>query len=346
MRLLSLLVVLLAACPAPVASILCYVDGDGDGFGQLATLDQDSCDAEGFSAEGGDCVDDDPDVYPDAEEESDDGIDQDCNGVDAASCRADEDNDGWGGGGVYDDLDGDCYDQGDLPAGEYGDCDDSNAAVNPVMPEIPDDGLDNDCRGGDSTVCYWDGDGDGYGAPVDFVSADDDCDDAGEAAQPGDCDDSADWIFPGAQDEPGDGYDADCDGVDPALCFVDADGDAFGGEETVVEPSGTCELPGLTWYGGDCDDTTPLFSPFAFDTPGDGLDQNCDGVDSAQCYYDGDEDGYGWTGGGYADVDGDCTDDPFQSALDGDCADWDPAIHPGAEDVPDDGVDADCNGAP
>ena len=30
------------------------------------------------------------------------------------------------------------------------DCDDGNAAVNPGETEISDDGLDNDCNGGDS----------------------------------------------------------------------------------------------------------------------------------------------------------------------------------------------------
>ena len=51
------------------------------------------------------------------------------------------------------DSDGDGYGDDSPPSGVTAgtDCDDSNANVNPSMPEISHDGLDNDCIGGDDT---------------------------------------------------------------------------------------------------------------------------------------------------------------------------------------------------
>lgn len=68
--------------------------------------------------------------------------------------------------------------------------------------EIPYDGIDNDCVGGDEK----DVDGDGFNALV---------------ADGPDCDDEAEDVHPGAFDTLGDGADKDCDGVDG----TDADGD-------------------------------------------------------------------------------------------------------------------------
>ncbi|MGE3178941.1 MAG: FG-GAP-like repeat-containing protein, partial [Vicinamibacterales bacterium] len=47
-------------------------------------------------------------------------------------------------------------------------------------------------------------------------------------------------------------------------------------------PPGTLDLDGdgYTGDGGDCDDTNPGRHPGVFDIPGDGIDQNCNGVDS------------------------------------------------------------------
>jgi RHS repeat-associated protein/uncharacterized repeat protein (TIGR01451 family) len=40
------------------------------------------------------------------------------------------------------------------------------------------------------------------------------------------------------------------------------------------------DLDGFTGDHGDCNDTNPAINPAAFDVPGDGIDQNCNGVDS------------------------------------------------------------------
>ena len=86
------------------------------------------------------------------------------------------------------------------------------------------------------------------------------------------------WVDCGLGDADGDGVDGglDCDDADPAhwadcgLC-VDVDGDGFG--------SG-CDL------GPDCDDNDGATYPGAGDTPGDGLDTDCSGVDGVGLFDD------------------------------------------------------------
>jgi hypothetical protein len=70
----------------------------------------------------------------------------------------------------------------------------------------------------------------------------------------------------------------------------------------------------------DCDDTNPGIHPGAFDTPDDGVDQDCSGTDATNL-----------------DVDGDGSPRPQ------DCNDADRAIHPGAREVAGNGVDENCD---
>lgn len=95
------------------------------------------------------------------------------------------------------------------------DCDDTDPLVLPGATEVCD-GVDQDCNGvrddGASDVATWylDEDGDGWGdEPVTGCEAPD-----GAVDRAGDCDDSDPWVHPEASDLPGDGMDADCDGVD------------------------------------------------------------------------------------------------------------------------------------
>ncbi len=146
-------------------------DLDADGYYD----DQEGAPLPSGSTFIGDCDDDDFDVNPSASEIADDGIDQDCNGVDLESicedfCGPDNDGDGipdsdaWSSDGTCDDggngstfslcpLGSDCTDCGNrVDEDEDGyddiqDCLDTNADVNPGMTADDCDGFDNDCDG-------------------------------------------------------------------------------------------------------------------------------------------------------------------------------------------------------
>jgi len=233
--------------------------------GDATLYDQDG---DGFAVCGTDCDDGDASVHPGASEVYDE-VDQDCDGiVDEGTEGYDDDGDG------YTELDGDCNDgdalvspgaaedysngidddcdggvdsnfadnDGDGYAVEGGDCDDNDATVHPGAPEIVDS-ADNDCDGIiDEGTSAYDDDGDGYS------ETDSDCDDSDASTYPGAAE-VADWA------------DNDCDGdVDEGTSYADDDGD------------------GYTETGGDCDDADASVSPGAYDTVGDGIDNDCDGV--------------------------------------------------------------------
>ncbi len=337
-----------------------YRDADGDLFGD-ATFSYDACAAPaGFVGDDSDCDDSDATVYPGATETPGDGIDQDCDGADAVITDADGDgfDDVALGGTDCDDgdasvnpdadelcdgVDNDCdgsvdvgavdastwYADGDgdgfgdagstvdactAPTGYVSDdtdCDDGDAGINPGATDLPGDGIDQDCTGADATAT--DADGDGYDG-VDHGGSD--------------CDDADPTVHPGAT-ELCDGADNDCDGgvdlgaVDALTWYDDADGDGYGDASVAVD---ACTAPtGYVSDDSDCDDGDAGINPGAGDVPGDGIDQDCDGVDAVSPDSDGD---------GYDDV-----------ALGGtDCDDSDPAIHPGATELCD-GADNDCDGS-
>jgi hypothetical protein len=141
-----------------------------------------------------------------------------------------------------------------------GDCDDTNASI--VAP----------------TMYYSDNDQDGYGddatgvlfcqAPVNMI------------AIGGDCDDNNNAVNPGAS-EVCDGIDNNCDGQeDEGLTFLnyyfDGDSDGYG----IGNPTVSCTpISGYATQTGDCDDSNNSAYPGAADTEGNGIDENCDGVD-------------------------------------------------------------------
>jgi hypothetical protein len=104
------------------------------------------------------------------------------------------------------------------------------------------------------TERWWhtDADGDGLGDPDD---ADDECERLpGTVANAMDCNDS--------------------DPDQPAIWYLDEDGDGYG-----TEPVVGCDVPGASSRGGDCDESAPSVHPGADELAGDGVDQNCDGSD-------------------------------------------------------------------
>ncbi|MDM8002861.1 MAG: putative metal-binding motif-containing protein [Bacteroidota bacterium] len=322
-----------------------YLDSDHDGYGDPAVTAS-YCSAESASADSyilsaGDCNDNDPGINPGIDEANEnlcgDGIDQDCKDGDLP-CSAIEDNDGDG----YTEVNGDC--------------DDTDDSVYPGAPEIPGDGIDQNCNGHDQKE--GDNDDDGY-TPAE-----------------GDCDDFNPSVHPGATEICWDGIDQNCDGtVDEGCCLtglisliscVETSGCSLSDINCITQHCGNefyslqeqycfdfqcivslLSSPSLpfdaTWTPeakanyilsrcsmfdndgdgssgeqGDCDDTNPAIHPGAAEICGDGIDQNCTGSDAA-CN-DVDEDGY-------------TTDD---------CDDSDPSVHPGAPEVCD-GLDNDCD---
>jgi hypothetical protein len=215
-----------------------------------------------------------------------------------------------------------------------------------VLPACVEEEPDDFLRG--PYTCYYDGDNDGFGAPAPFESQIP-CSEVDFAADNADdCDDGADWIFPGAQEVLADGFDTDCDGIDPWPCYIDGDGDGFGVE---LDPMGYAECeedPGHSPFDGDCDDGDGDAYPYAPEVADDGIDQDCDGLDAVSCWWDGDGDGFGSGSPGVV-AEGDCVGEGFSPYGD-DCVDMDSMSYdaswffPGAPEVCD-GATNDCDAA-
>ncbi len=223
--------------------VSCFYDGDSDGFGTGATPvgGQDpsgACVLPNLSDVGGDCDDGNPDAFPGGTEVADDGFDQDCSGADTVTCFVDGDGDGYGAPEATELAEGDCL-APDLSA-SGADCDDDNAGISPGALDVADDGVDQDCSGADTVVCWYDGDDDGYGSPgTDVADPDGECGPF-QAANPDDCDDAAPFRNPGMT-ELCDSYDNDCDGV------VDRGPTVLGLGAGATAELGAWDLPGASW---------------------------------------------------------------------------------------------------
>jgi hypothetical protein len=194
-----------------------------------------------------------------------------------------------------------------------------------------DDTADTDTdSGSDAEVevkWYLDQDGDGYGYDLSYVWSVD-APSSSYTLIGGDCNPTDDLTFPGAAELE--------TGTDAALCMTDADADGYGDEDPVNG----------VWIGTDCNDGSSSTHPGAGDTASDGIDQNCDGVDTAASatytYYQ-DSDG---DGDGNAAVWLSSTSQPSGYVANStDCNDANSAIHPGATDTTDDNIDNDCDGS-
>ena len=339
-----------------------FYSADGDNYG-LAISSKCLCTpTPPYSAlESGDCDDNNPSIYPGANEWCN-GKDDNCDGVvdegDSLGCNelfVDQDQDGYGTG----DPVCLCGKPGGY-ASQTGDCDDQEAASKPGGTEQCD-GKDNDCDDAideesalGCNLWYHDGDGDGYG-----VAGLSKCLCAPEVPfstnLPGDCNDDVESIFPSAL-EVCNGADDNCNGqVDEGtkvFYYKDNDDDGFGTPNDKLE---ACEAPnGYVASGTDCNDFNGAISPDAPELCNE-IDDDCDGIpddglEQVIVYVDLDGDGHGAAGTPglgdcLLDTDDDGTGDsaPAGYALvPDDCNDSSAVVHPGAEELCD-GVLNNCD---
>jgi hypothetical protein len=222
--------------------------------------------------------------------------------------------------GELPDVDGDGFTGDD-------DCNDEDGTVHVGAAELCD-GLDNDCNNAiddeaaDATTWYADVDNDGAGDPAQVVSA---CEaPAGHVAVAGDCNDADGAYHPNADESDcTDPEDYNCDG---STGYADADGDG----------APACE---------DCDDADPARNPSAIEVC-NGEDDDCnavvdDAADATVWYEDVDADGYGTETTVTA-----CDQPDGYAALNGDCNDAAPQIHPSAAEFDcADPTDYNCDGS-
>ncbi|MFH2048588.1 MAG: MopE-related protein [bacterium] len=129
---------------------ICYYDADEDTYGDINNIYLSVCghchEELGFVEDSTDCDDDDPNIHPGVYDLPEDGIDQNCDGVDNIYCYDDNDYDTYGSPYVVTIHAGVC------PSGfstNNDDCDDTDENIHPGAPEIIDDGIDQDCNGDD-----------------------------------------------------------------------------------------------------------------------------------------------------------------------------------------------------
>ena len=188
------------------------------------------------------------------------------------------------------DCNGNC-----APINWYGDgvCDSGNISWNGNV-------VDYNCgtlyyENGDCSSSGTDYDGDGYDSSID-------------------CNDYDASIYPGALEIANDGIDQDCDGVDQTT--------STGGcsSTEIADCNGNCTPS--NWLGdGICDQGSYTYM-------GNAIYLNCASLsyDNGDCSSSG------------TDYDG----DGFDSSID--CNDYDASIYPGAPEIPNDGIDQDCDG--
>lgn len=323
-------------------------------------------DADGFTVDEGDVGECTTDITrgpgnPEDEADECDGIDNDCDG------ETDEGLQVW----YYSDRDGDGYgrfinrsfrsdigsriqvcpqpggqfiaDDGTIYVANNDDCDDSGADGPWEYPGADEtcDGDDDDCDGetDETFTDLGDACSDGTGA----------CFTEGTRVCNADGDDTICSVSsgPGVPEVCGDGIDNDCDGDTDEACVdpreVDNDGDCFcedfNGNGACVGTLNPVGCPaGAT--AGDCDDANVDINIGETEICDDGIDNNCNLLESEGCPGPGETDG---DGDGYCEGVAPCGDAPL-GTLPGDCDDGNAAINPSAGEVACNGIDDNCDG--
>lgn len=181
------------------------------------------------------------------------------------------------------------------------------------------------------TYFFFDGDGDGY---FDF----EDCDDNDETINPGVAE-----VCNGIDDNCNDLID---DEIEIFTYYFDNDGDNFGNETISFDTCHSIAPAGFVANALDCDDNDENIHPDAPEIC-DGIDNNCnglndDGIPTNAFYLDSDNDGFGDLA---SSIDTCITEAPVGYVVDNtDCDDGNELIFPGAEEIPNNSIDEDCDG--
>jgi len=339
-----------------------FYDGDNDGWGNTA-MSAKLCFKAGFynATKGGDCLDANPAVYPNATEV--------CNNLDDNCMNGTDETNSIGCIPYYMDMDGDgfgiatqhcqCKGEGNFTAMVSGDCNDNAPANNPGAPELCD-GVDNNCDlkidDENSKGCatwFADVDADSYGNPNDGRCL---CAPQGKYSCENsmDCDDTKLKVHPGAT-ENCNNLDDNCNSlideenaVGCSTYLYDSDGDTYG-----ITGVGKCLCaPNMLTHftavlDGDCNDTKVALNPGAFEVCNN-YDDNCDGTtdegDAAGClpwFEDADKDGYG-----SKITPSTClckASGKYTTQATGDCNDNAPFVHPNAYEACN-SIDDNCDG--
>ncbi|MEL7221411.1 MAG: MopE-related protein, partial [Bacteroidota bacterium] len=314
-----------------------FADTDNDGFGDPANMMLACEQPMGFVLDNTDCNDQDEHEFP------------------GQQWIIDGDGDGYGDGVIVESClrPENAYLNEELTAAT-GDCDDENPAISPEGIEVCD-GIDNNCDGQIDEdlplfTYYLDDDGDGFGDPAMSLDTCQMTPPSGYVVNDLDCDDLLMAVNPDAN-EICDGIDNNCDGqIDEDLplftYYLDDDGDGFGDPAVSLD---TCDMtPPLNYVVNDldCNDFAADINPDAIEVCDD-IDNNCDGeIDeniTLRTYYrDADADGFGDA----ENLINICYNLPPDGYVtnDQDCDDTNDGINPDQLDIPDNGIDEDCDG--
>jgi hypothetical protein len=239
-----------------------YADADGDGFGNVAVTQTACLQPNGFVTNNTDCNDNNALANV------------------VTTWYADTDGDGYGNAATSIQNCG-------QPAGYVAnstDCNDASAAVNPAAIEVFN-GIDDNCNNtvdeGFTPITYYlDNDGDGVGGNTFVVGIN--SPGPNYVLTTGDCNDNSAAMYPG-NTETCDNLDNDCDAsVDEGLIFLtyfqDSDGDTYGNLAVTLS---ACSAPqGYVLNSTDCNDQNSAINPGAQDIPGNGIDEDCSGLDA------------------------------------------------------------------
>jgi hypothetical protein len=316
-------------------------------------------DGDGFTENQGDCNDNNPTIYPGAEEICDDGIDQDCNGSDCITPPPPpggiittyvtkvlfdiglEENCS-GSTVTYEDFlggppeilncgltisnagDG-CYDQGELEIGfQISASNGSDTVSIPAGVLGNEDPLAGAITFAEYTIIEFTPSV--YAIAMDLWENNFPLTDIRVFGETGDLIETIQWDVP-INTQVFLGMIADV-----PISKIEIQGEQDGGELIGNLYFGTCEaLPdldndgdGFTEAQGDCNDNDATIYPGAEEICDDGIDQDCNGSDLSCDDVDNDGDGY--------------------TEAQGDCNDNDGTINPGADEICDDGIDNNCDG--